>query len=301
MFRQLWSEIKNQFTNSNSMITKLIMVNVAVFLLLNVMHLVFFLMVQDGLMKQVVQQLALPASLDNLGSKPWTMITYMFTHVEFMHVLFNMLWLFWMGKILVEYIGTKKMLPIYFLGSLAGAWLYILAYNVFPVFAPDLPFSTAIGASAGVMAIMVAAATLLPNYTIMLMFIGPVRLKWLVLVFILLDALQIPQGNAGGHIAHLGGALFGFFYVKELQRGNDIGKPISMLFDWITRIFSRKKKLKVKYTYTKTSAPKAEKQNRAEVDKQKRIDEILDKISKSGYEKLSSEEKEFLFHLKDEK
>ena len=301
MFRQLWLEIKNQFTNSNSMIVKIILVNVAVFIVVNVLlQLIFFLAVRDDLFAQTIHQLALPASLDNLLDKPWTLISYMFVHADFFHILFNMLWLFWLGNILQEYIGAKKILPVYLLGALAGAWMYILAYNIFPAFKNELPFASCIGASAGVTAIVVATATLLPNYSIFLMFIGAVRLKWLAFVFVLLDLLQIPQGNAGGHIAHLGGAAFGFFYVKELQRGNDLGKPISMLFDWIAKKFTRRKKLKIKYTYTKSSAPNAEKQNRAAVDKQKRIDEILDKISKSGYEKLSAEEKEFLFHLKDE-
>jgi len=211
------------------------------------------------------------------------------------------LWLFYMGNILQEYLGPKKILPLYVLGSMAGAWLYILAYNVIPAFKTQIPFAEAYGASAGVTAILVAVATLLPNYEIRLMFIGSVRMKWIALVYVALDLIMIPSGNAGGHIAHLGGALFGFFYIVELRRGNDMGRLLSSLLERIGSWFRpRKKRPGYAYFQQKKKTRNDDEYYRSRKDKQQRVDEILDKISKYGYEKLTAEEKAFLFQFKDE-
>ncbi|CAN5431024.1 rhomboid family intramembrane serine protease [soil metagenome] len=237
------------------------------------------------------QWLAVPASLHALLLKPWTLITYMFYHEEFFHILFNMLWLFWMGKIFKEYLGNKKLLSTYVLGGISGAVLYIIAYNVFPLFSESVNFSFALGASAGVLAITVAAATLLPEYRIGLMFIGPVALKYIAIVTVFLDLISVSGANAGGHIAHLGGALFGFIYVKQLKQGRDLASWFNNLVDRIVSLFKGGSRMKVHY---KRAAGDDAFVSGKKI-KQERTDEILDKISKSGYGSLTNEEREFLF------
>jgi membrane associated rhomboid family serine protease len=235
--------------------------------------------------------LAVPASLTALLMKPWTIITYMFYHEEFFHILFNMLWLFWMGKIFVEYLGSKKLLSTYMLGGICGGVLYILAYNFFPLFRESVNYSYALGASAGVLAVTVAAATLVPDYRIGILFLGPVPLKYIALVTVLLDVINISGSNAGGHIAHLGGALFGFVYIRQLKQGRDLAKWFNSIADRLATAFSGRRKMKVKYKGT----ARDEDYVASKKAKQERTDEILDKISKSGYGSLSNEEREFLF------
>jgi hypothetical protein len=206
----------------------------------------------------------------------------MFMHAGILHILFNMLWLYWMGQIFEEYLGNKRTIGLYIMGGLAGALAYLLCLNLIPAFTNSNAAvgSTIVGASASVMAIVVATATLLPNYTISLILFGPVKLKWLVLVILAIDFLGIVGPNAGGEIAHLGGALLGFIYVKQLQKGHDwIGG--------ISGIFRSRSKLKV--------AAKNTSKNSAEYPRQDEIDRILDKISQSGYDSLSKQEKEILF------
>ncbi|HEX3383793.1 MAG TPA: rhomboid family intramembrane serine protease, partial [Mucilaginibacter sp.] len=198
------------------------------------------------------------------------------------HILFNMLWLYWMGQIFEEYLGNKRTVGLYILGGLTGALFFVASYNVFPYFAHSglVIGSTDIGASAAIMAIIIATATLLPDYTIYLFIIGPVRLKWLALFFVIIDFISILGPNAGGEISHLGGALFGFIYIKQLQRGNDI-------VGFFNNLFKKRSKLKV--------AVKNATQNGGNKPRQDEVDRILDKISRTGYESLSKQEKEILF------
>jgi len=204
-----------------------------------------------------------------------------------------MLTLYWFGSIFTEFLGNKKFLPVYLYGIIAGAVLFILIYNTAPVFKSVLHDSSMVGASAGVLAIAVAAATLLPDYTIFLILIGPVRLKWLALVMVLIDLISIPFGNPGGHIAHIGGAILGFVYIKQLQAGNDWGRGLNNLFDWAVTIFTGRRKLKVHTSNTNFRTEK--KEEPANEKQQEKLDRILDKISNSGYDGLTKEEKEFLF------
>jgi len=227
--------------------------------------------------------LAIPAYLPKLLIRFWTPLTYMFMHAGWLHILFNMLWLYWFGQIFEEYMGEKRIVGVYLLGGLTGAVFYVFSYNFFPVFAPALLLSTAVGASASVMAIMVATATLLPDYSIPLILIGPVKLKWLALAMVIVDYLSIAGPNAGGEIAHLGGALLGFVYIKRLQKGSDWVANIAGIF----RSGPRLSKLKVVARNTNKRS--------ANRPRQEDIDLILDKISTSGYESLTGEEKEILF------
>ena len=287
----LSQQIKNQFRTADTL-QRLILANVTIYLGFAILRaLMRLFMTSLDFYFVPAQWLAVPASLHALILKPWTLITYMFYHEEFFHILFNMLWLFWMGKILQEYLGEKKLFSTYILGGVCGALLYIIAYNFFPLFSGSVAASYALGASAGVLAITVAAATLLPDYRVGIMFIGPVALKYIALVTVILDLVSVSGSNAGGHIAHLGGALFGFIYVRRLKQGKDLAKWFSNLMDRIVTPFKRRSRMKVKY---KRSVPDDEYVSKKK-EKQEHIDEILDKISKSGYGSLTNEEREFLF------
>jgi membrane associated rhomboid family serine protease len=207
----------------------------------------------------------------------------MFLHDGFFHLLFNMLWLYWIGQIMHEYLGNRKIYEAFFAGGVAGALTFIISYNVFPVFQHVRDVQFAVGASAGVLAVVVATATLLPEYGIQLLFFGNVKLKYIALITIVLDLISIPQGNQGGHIAHLGGALFGFIYIKYIYKyGNLI--PDSWL-----NVFQRKNKIKI---YHRTTYMKVQSDDKPT---QQEIDAVLDKISRSGYDSLSKREKEILF------
>ena len=279
----LWKDMENKMLRSGSKLNLLIGINILVFLLVNIPAILEALLFRtENILKFSSEYLALSAYWPNLLSHFWTPLTYMFMHAGIFHILFNMLWFYWFGQIFEEYLGKKRTLGLYLLGGFAGALLYIISFNTFPFFTHENAAvgSSMVGASASVMAIMVATATLLPDYTISLMFIGPVKLKWLILVFIIIDFLGITGFNAGGELAHLGGALMGFVYIKQLHKGHD----------WVAAIagaFKPKAKLKV---VAGTSARRTN-----EFPRQEEIDQVLDKISRSGYDSLNKQEKETLF------
>jgi membrane associated rhomboid family serine protease len=276
-------EIKQTFNKNNNAIRKIIVVNVGVFLLMAVVNaMLFFADIRGEFSSGALKYLMLPAKLGTLLMQPWSLATYMFLHDGILHILFNMLWLFWIGNILHEYLGNQKVYEAYFGAGLAGAILFLVSMNVFPVFAGSIDVTYALGASAGVLGIVVAAATLLPNYPIQLLLFGTIKLKYIALVTVILDVVNIPQGNAGGHIAHLGGALFGFVYIKYLYQDKYI------LPAFIRNLFAKQSKLKIHH---RPSAVKGE----AGKPSQEEIELILYKISKSGYDSLSKKEKEQLF------
>lgn len=278
----LWQDIRYKMLQSGSRINLLIGINVLVYLLVNVPAVLFGLMGNHLLDNFANEYLALPASLSSLATRFWTPITYMFMHASIFHILFNMLWLFWMGQIFEEYLGTKRLISLYLMGGLAGAVMFVLFFNVFPAFSAVLPLATVVGASASVTAIIVATATLLPNYTIYLMFLGPVKLKWIAAFYVVIDFLSIAGPNAGGEIAHLGGALLGFIYIKQLNRGHDWSRSVET-------IFNQRPKVKV------VAQNKTYQQQSSSIPRQEEVDHILDKISQSGYESLNKHEKEVLF------
>lgn len=277
-------EIKDTFSKHNNAIRKIIVVNVGVFLVMAIVNIIlFFADITTGPAANSLKFFMLPANLGTLLTQPWSLLTYMFLHDGFFHILFNMLWLFWIGNILHEYLGNRKVYEAYFGAGIAGAILFLFCMNVFPVFRNTIDITYALGASAGVLGIVVAAATLLPNYPIHLMLFGAVKLKYIALVTVLLDLVNLPLNNAGGHIAHLGGAIFGFVYVKYLYQDK------YLLPSFIRNLFTKKSAMKIHYrtTYTKGETPSK--------PSQEEIDLILDKISKSGYDSLSKKEKEQLF------
>ncbi len=279
----LYNELKQKAFYSGSRVNVFIAINVMVFLLLSVAYVLQFLFVKQSTFSNLINnQLAVPAHLPTLLKQPWSIFSYMFMHDGFFHLLFNMLWLYWLGNIFQEYLNGKKLTFLYLAGGLAGASLYIISYNLFPAFADFILTSKAVGASASVMAIVVATATLVPNYTISLLFLGPVKLKWIAVFYAVFDFISIVGPNAGGHLAHLGGAIFGFCFIKSLQNGNDWSKPFEAFF-------KPKPRLKVVVKNQNHESKKYSKPNQIE------IDAILDKISQTGYDKLSNQEKDILF------
>ena len=232
----------------------------------------------------IVEWFSLRSNFNELINKPWTIITYSFLHGGFLHVLMNSIVLFYIGNLFLEYFTSKQFLNFFFLGTFFGGILFLISFNYFPLFkGQTIPL---VGASAGISAIFIGMATYLPNYQFKLRFIGYVKLWHLAAIWILLDLLQLSGNNGGGHFAHLGGALFGFLYVyfasnKEIE----IFKSIKTTFE------KKEKPLKTVYKAKKKVARKEHVKPR----NQEKVDSILDKISKSGYDTLSKEEKDFLF------
>lgn len=299
----IWHDIKWQYRYGSDLI-KLILINIAVFVIVNLINIPFILFAKS-IPFDVVGFLSLYASPHNLLRHPWGIFTYMFIHEGFWHILWNMLGLYWFGQIVQDMIGKPKILPLYIFGGFFGGLLYILAYNIFPVFSTVVSAATCIGASAGVMAIVLAAATIAPDYELRFVIFGNIKIKWIAMAYVVLDLINIQNGNAGGHIAHLGGALFGFIFIKQLQNGNDFSKLFYGVTDFFINLFKKKSKLKVEYKkeYAYTSA-KQNKSNTSQqketVSKQEKLDAILDKINKSSYDSLSKEEKDFLFKISQE-
>ena len=288
-------EIKQSF-REGGLLVKIIYVNLAIFLVFNILKALLILAGSD-FGYTISRYLAVPAYLPNLLSRPWTIVTYMFFHEGFIHILFNLLWLYWFGKIFLGYMSERKLLGVYLMGGIAGAFLYILFYNIFPVFADVLPVSFALGASASVYAVVFAAVTFAPNISLNLLFIGPVKLKYIGLFLIVLDVISIAGSNAGGHIAHLGGALFGFLYIYSYNKGFDLIKPATWLIDVFSSSPSARKRSKMNVNYKRAAADDIE-YNKIKAEKQEEIDRILDKISKAGYDSLTADEKKTLFSMK---
>ena len=290
----IFDEIKQSFYQGGTLI-KLIYINLGVFLAFGILKAILFLGGID-IGFTLSQYIAVPAHVPTLATRPWTLITYMFFHEGFLHILFNMLWLYWMGKIFLSFMTQRELLGVYIMGGVSGGLLYILFYNIFPAFSASLPASYALGASASVYAVVFAAVTYAPNLTLNLMFIGPVRLKYIGAVLVVLDVISIAGSNAGGHIAHLGGALFGYLFIYFLKQNVNLAKPVYFVVDAFTSSPSTQRRKKMKVDHKK---PKDDfEYNKVKAEQQKEIDRILDKISKGGYDSLTSEEKQTLFRMK---
>jgi membrane associated rhomboid family serine protease len=278
-----WQNINHKVFHSGSKLYLLIGINVIVFFVIAVLSIFETLVFRTNIIDTYsYDYLAMPAYLPTLAIRFWTPFTYMFMHADIWHVLFNMLWLYWLGQIFEEFLGNKRILGVYLLGGLAGAVFFVASYNIFPAFSHSglLLSGTVVGSSAGVMAIIAGAATITPNYTIMLFGVVPIKLKWIALFYVAMGFLGVKGANAGGGITHIGGALFGFIYVSQLQKGRDV-------IAGIANLFKKRSKLKV----ASTNRDKAS----SDTPRQDEIDRILDKISTTGYDNLSKQEKETLF------
>lgn len=243
----------------------------------------------------------LPSAFDMLAKRPWTIITYMFSHYEVMHTLFNLLVLYWFGTIFTEFFSTRHFCGLYITGGVGGAILYMVAFNLLPVFYGTIGWL--IGASASIMAIIIAVAIKTPNYKLNLLFFGPVSLKWIAIFYIAIDLLSINGDNMGGHIAHIGGALTGALFTIMLTRGVDITAPVNWVIDFvvnscwkITHIQSKSKFGTSQHKRDSHKQTSAYSNNMSKEDEQT-LDMILDKIKKSGYASLTNDEKKRLFQV----
>ncbi|EJX09202.1 transmembrane rhomboid family protein [gut metagenome] len=292
------ADLKETFKRGNIYI-QLIYINVAVFM--------------AGMLTQIGLQLfnvrtapfsnwfALPASFTDFLCQPWSILTYMFIHAGVFHILFNMLWLYWFGSLFLYFFSAKHLRGLYVLGGICGGLLYMVAYNVFPFFSNQIADSILVGASASVLAIVAATAYREPNYPVQLFFFGSLRLKYLALTVIGMDVLSITSINAGGHIAHLGGALAGLWFASSLSKGTDLTTWINKALDGCMSLLQREKrtrkpKMKIHYGHQSTSKRAQDYDYNARKKAQlEEVDRILEKLKKSGYDSLTSEEKKSLF------
>lgn len=271
---------------------RLILINCVVFVFVELVRI--FLMLFNVPYNPIASYLSLPASFVALMYQPWSLFTYMFMHAGILHLLFNMLWLYWFGRLFLNFYSSKHLRGLYVLGGLCGGLLYMISYNVFPYFEGSVEIATLVGASASVLAIVVATAVREPEFPVQFMFIGTVRLKYVALFMVLFDLLFMTSSNAGGHIAHLGGAAAGFWFAMGLAKGTDPTTWINAVLDFFSRGFKmpkRKPKMKVHY---------GNRQQQYDYNARKKADEdeinrILEKLRKSGYGSLSEDEKKKLF------
>ena len=277
--------LKSFFLQKN-MLSRLMLINIVIWLICLFIS-VFTWLFNISDISFVTKLFAVPSDISALAEKPWSVFTYMFLQEQFGHLFFNMLMLYYGGKIFLQYFSEKQLLLTYIFGGLFGALFFILAFNAFPVFEDMKGHAFALGSSASVLSILIAAATYRPDYTLILFLLGQVKMKWVAIVFVVIDFLSITKGNSGGHIAHLGGALWGFLYAFMLKNDFDIYK-----------IFKKKAKIRVKTVNSENyhKRPKTDEQYNAErAQEQEDVDRILEKIAKNGYSSLSDKEKEFLF------
>ncbi len=327
----MWEDLKLQFLKGN-MVIKLIFVNAIIFFLIEIAYIPFWLIYgQSGQSLALVYQeffrdwFYLPSDLNKLIYRPWTIITYMFLHAGLLHLFFNMLMLYWFGRILGDLANNNRVFPLYLLGGLTGGLLFVACYNIFPVFSAAKP--PILGASASVMAIVMGAATLNPKGLFYVFLIGEVQLRYIALTLFLLDVIAIPDGNAGGKFAHIGGAIMGWGFITLLRNGRDLSRPINKIIGFVSRPFNRNKPLQSSFrrepqpvykTQNQQNQPAATFQTSNNVQapedinpifrgysrdflrtyrhlsRQGCIDAILDKIRKTGFGSLSEEEKTFL-------
>ncbi|MGY6562417.1 MAG: rhomboid family intramembrane serine protease [Luteibaculaceae bacterium] len=312
MQNNTWDQIKSQF-NTGSALSNLIIINVAVFIFVNLID-TFAWLVQSNSQGFLSYWLATTADPLKIITKPWSIFTYNFMHAGLFHLLINMLILYFGGRIFTEFLGPKRLVATFIWGGVAGWLLYFTFYNIFPVYSSIN--STMVGASAGVMAVLIGIATFMPNYAPTLVIFGPVKLKWIALFYIFIDIMSIRSGNSGGHLAHLGGALFGFITARSVTNGSDyiaifctINAKVGNFF---SSLFKRKpKRMTVRYRNVKANVGKQYQSARGNAnadgegaltrqEREEKINEILDKISRSGYDSLSKSEKEFLFNASNE-
>ncbi|HEV8506418.1 MAG TPA: rhomboid family intramembrane serine protease [Chitinophagaceae bacterium] len=243
----------------------------------------------------IYNNLALPASLHEFVKKPWTLITHMFYHYSVWHIISNMLWLWAFGYIFQDLTGSRKIIPVYIYGALAGAIAFVGAFHVIPTLKEHIDNANAVGASAGIMAIAIATTTIAPGYRIFPMLSGGIPLWVLTMIFLIIDLATIPGANSGGHIAHLAGALAGYLFIYTLRKGYDGSEWMNNFYDWFNNLFNpskpaKRKKVKQELFYKSKTQPFTKTPNLT----QQKVDEILDKINQKGYSHLTEEEKELL-------
>ncbi len=302
MNNTVWNDVKSAY--HSNMISKIIVLNVLIFFMLGIINLAGTITHSQYILsiyKEIADSLSVSENLMTDIKKPWSFISYMFIHLDVFHLLWNMLMFYWFGRILGDFIGDHRVLPIYILGGLAGAISVVLTGLFIKI--PILQNVIVAGSTASVMAFAMAAATLSPDYLMRLILIGDVKLKYIVLVLIILDMARIINlENVGGYIAHLGGIAFGFVYITMLRNGRDLTYPLQVFFNKINKPitdFSLPARSTVKkrvlhgqnsgYDYLENEPDKID-----HLSFEERLDHILDKIKQKGYQNLNEDEKEFL-------
>lgn len=279
-------DIKKRFRYAG-VVEKLIYVNIGVFLFVFIVNTFSFLFQTPS--NFILEWFALPASFSEFLTKPWTIVTYGFLHTGFIHILFNLIALYYIGNLFKQYFTAKQLLNFYILGTFFGGLIFVISYNIFPAFQSQVHNNILLGASAGISAIFIGVATYIPNYEVRFPLIGYVKLWILACIWVAIDVIQIPVSNAGGHLAHLGGALFGYLYVFY-----NSNKQLTIYFN-TPKIFQKRSKKTPLKTVHKAARKPSYTSQKSKSTNQKEIDSILDKIGKSGYDTLTKEEKEFLF------
>lgn len=293
MFENLYKKYQGA-----DVVGKFIFVNVALYVLLLFIGVFSVLFNAGTLSADVLSFVELPASLELLLVRPWTVFTYMFIHAGLWHILWNMFALYFFGRIFLNFYSVRHFVGIYILGGLFGALFFVLAYNLFPYFGPYLPFSRLVGASAAVLAIVVAAAVRSPQYRINLMFVGSVKLSTFALVVVAMSFLMLSGENAGGNFAHLGGAFAGWLVADMLNKGKDLTLVVNGPIDWMSSLLTRlrtPRKKKTNFTYTRGGRSADYEYNARKKADEAEVDRILEKVKKGGYASLSEEEKRRLF------
>ena len=280
-------DFKNAWNKDNNALVKIILINVVVFVSASFIEIFLTLSGAGDAFKLFINKLMLPASFTTFITQPWSLISYFFLHLGFTHILWNMLFLYWFGKIIQDNIGNNAVISLYVLGGIIGGLSYMALFNIIPYYDNRISESLMLGASAGVFSVVAGSATLLPNYTFYLLFLGPVRIKYIALFYILLSFLDVTGSNAGGEIAHLGGAMIGYLFIRQLQNGVNMGEGVINIVNFFNKDKDKNKKSE------QNSSPTEETKYDISQDE---IDKILDKISESGYSSLSKNEKEKLFN-----
>ena len=275
------NEIRTRYANGN-IVEKLIYINIAVFVLTLLINLLQGL--YEGQINWLMDWFSLDNEINTLFTKPWSIVSYGFLHADFLHILMNLMVLYFIGNLFIQYFTQKQLLSFYILGTISGGLLYLFSQNYFPLF--EGKTSLLVGASAGISAILIGITTYMPNYQLKLRFIGFVKLWHIALFWIGLDIISLVGNNAGGHFAHLGGALFGFLYVTKASN-----KKIEFVSKVLAFFKTKKSPLK---TVHKSKNKQTKSVKKTDITQQQ-VDTILDKISKSGYDTLTKSEKDFLF------
>lgn len=291
MAADIIDKLKHRYKHG-SVLMRFIYINLVFFVIIKVVSL--FTTLFNIYSFDLITLLGVPSGLNMLLKRVWTLFTYMFVHEQIFHILFNMLWLYWFGKIFLQYFTGRVFGSLYVLGGLGGALLYIIAFNYIPYFA-SMERSWMIGASASVMAIVMATAFYRPEVRLNLLFIGSIKIVYIAIAAFIIDFLSLGNGvNEGGHVAHIGGALIGYLFAMQYKNGKDITAWVGKLIDWfvnLTKPRKKKSKMKVQYKRNETDMEYNERKKNEQAD----IDTILDKLKTSGYNGLSSEEKRKLF------
>ncbi|GBU06898.1 rhomboid family intramembrane serine protease [Bacteroidales bacterium] len=284
------------FFKQKSVLSNLIFANILVFIIL---RLGLVLKTLFNIDIDISMFLELSSNLELLFARPWSIVSYMFVHLDFLHLLFNMLWLYWFGQIFLSYFNSKQLGGLYLIGGIAGASFFLLAYLFIPYFKAQEHFSSLIGASASVMAIVFASAFYNKSRSIHLLFLGEIKIIYIAIFSLLIDIFAMTSTNAGGHIAHLGGAFCGITYAQLAIKGHDLTKGINKMIDLIANLF-KKKKVVMKVSHHKRFESDYEYNSKKNKDKES-VDKILDKIKISGYDSLTASEKKQLFDASNEK